>query len=280
MKNRLLHQLLVISTLFPIGLSATAEGKPAYWNQFRGPNGDGVSAATELPVEFDESTNVCWNTPMPDFGWSSPVIWGNEIWLTTGNDEKKELRTICVELQTGKITKDIKVFDMIEHKLNRTYRFDSPHLNSPATPTPVMEENRVFVSLGSQGVACLDRNMGHKLWRRRDLQFYQPVCQGSSPIVDDNNPYVAFDGKFEQSFAALDTTTGETRWKSDRNVGTDWTATLVASGIASDKVDDKHDDNQNSFATATLVEVNGWPQLIAPTAEAVMSYHSDSGEEL
>ena len=62
------NQLLVISTLFSIGLSATAEGKPAYWNQFCGPNGDGVSAATELPVKFDESTNVCWKTPMPDFG--------------------------------------------------------------------------------------------------------------------------------------------------------------------------------------------------------------------
>ena len=119
------------------------------WNQFRGPSGNGVSAAKELPISFDESKNVRWKTSIPDLGWSSPVVWKNEIWLTTGSDEKKELRAICLDLETGMIKQNIKVFQMIERKIDPAYAYDSPHLNSPATPTSVVEENQVFVSFGS-----------------------------------------------------------------------------------------------------------------------------------
>ena len=105
--------------------SAThAQDVQPHWNQFRGPGGDGISFAQDLPVEFDELNNVRWKLPIPDSGWSSPVIWENEIWLTTGSDDKQELRAICVDLETGSITKDIKVFDMIERKVNAAYKFD------------------------------------------------------------------------------------------------------------------------------------------------------------
>lgn len=154
------------------------------WNQFRGPGGNGRSSAKNFPVQFDESRNVRWKIAIPDDGWSSPVAWENEIWLTTGSDEKKELRAICVDSGSGRILKDIKVVDMVERKVVDSYKHDSPHLNSPATPTSAVEQDRVFVHFGSQGIACLDRKTGEKLWERRDLQVYQPVRQGSSPIVD------------------------------------------------------------------------------------------------
>jgi len=250
-----------------------------HWNQFRGPGGDGTSASSELPVEFDESTNVRWKTLIPDSGWSSPVIWENEIWLTAGSDDRKELRAICVDLESGKITKNIKVFDMIERKVDPAYAHDSPHLNSPATPTSVVEENRIYVSFGSQGVACLDRQTGDKVWDRRDLQIYQPVRQGSSPIVDNENLYVAFDGTDQQFFIALDKATGDTLWKVDRNVDTDWDATLRGGGFSAKK-GGKPNDNKKSFATATLIEVDGKRQLIAPAAEAIISYAPETGKEL
>ena len=67
-----------------------AQDTPAHWCQFRGPNGDGISVAKDLPVEFDEAKHVRWKTSIPDSGWSSPVIWEDEIWLTTGSDEEKD----------------------------------------------------------------------------------------------------------------------------------------------------------------------------------------------
>ena len=249
------------------------------WNQFRGPHGNGVSAAKDLPVDFDESKNVRWKIAIPQSGWSSPVIWEDEIWVTIGSDQKKELRAICIDLKTGTVKQDIQVFDMVERRVDPAYAFDSPHLNSPATPTSVVEEDRVYVSFGSQGLACLDRRTGDKVWERRDLRVYQPVRQGSSPIVDDENLYVAFDGTDQQFFVALDKETGDTRWQVDRNVKTDWRATLRGSGFSAKK-GGKPNDNKKSFATATLIEIDDRRQLIAPAAEAMISYAPETGEEL
>ena len=260
-----------------LGSDLLAEG---HWNQFRGPNGDGKSAALNLPTEFDEARNVRWKTSIPDEGWSSPVVWENEVWLTTGSDEKRELRALCLDLESGEITKNIKVFDMIERKVDPAYKADSPHLNSPATPTPVVEADYVYVSFGSQGIACLDRASGVIRWQRRDLRIYQPVRQGSSPIVDETNLYVAYDGTDQQFMVALDKETGETRWKTDRNVVTDWSATLQSRGLQPKKSGAKPNDNKKSFATAKLIETNGQRQLIAPAAEATIAYNPETGSEL
>ena len=251
------------------------------WNQFRGPEGNGVSTATSLPVEFNESKNIRWKTAIPGEGWSSPVVWGDEIWLTAGNEVDKELRALCIDSKSGKIVKDIKVFDMVPRKVDPAYVHDSPHLNSVATPTSVVEAEHIFVSFGSQGLACLNRKTGAKVWERRDLRAYQPVRQGSSPIVDEKNLYVAFDGTDQQFFVALDKKTGETRWRTERNVATDWGATLRARGLEPKKDGGgKPGDNHKAFATAHLIRVNGQRQLIAPAAEATISYNPDTGKEL
>ncbi|MEC9091126.1 MAG: PQQ-binding-like beta-propeller repeat protein, partial [Planctomycetota bacterium] len=267
--------LLIVSVDVTLQLKATDDN----WNQFRGANGDGISTASQLPVEFSETENVRWKTPIVGEGWSSPVVWGNEIWLTTGSEQEKELRALCLDLASGKVLKDVKVFDMIERERVEGYLHDSPHLNSPATPTSVVEADHVFVHFGSQGIACLKRQTGEKVWERRDLRIYQPVRQGSSPIVDRESLYVAYDGVDQQFFIALDKKTGATRWKKNREVNTDWAATLRARGFGTGKKG-KPNDNKKSFATATLIEVDGQRQLIAPAAEATISYDPASGEEL
>lgn len=264
-------------------LPARGESPPraeVHWNQFRGPNGDGKALTSNLPIEFSETDKVRWKVPIAGEGWSSPAIWDNEIWLTSGSDERKELRAICVDLSSGKTLKDIKVFDMRQRQVVAAYRHDSPHLNSPATPTSVVEEDHVFVHFGSQGIACLDRKTGDKVWERRDLQIYQPVRQGSSPIVDDQYLYVAYDGVDKQFFIALDKETGDTRWMMDRNVDTDWKATLRSRGLEPEKDNGKPGDHKKAFATATLIEVNGQRQLIAPAAEATIAYVPETGEEI
>ena len=151
-----------------------------------------------------------WKTPIHASGWSSPVVWENEIWVTSGDNERGELRAYCINLKNGRVVKDILVFKMIARPLDPAYKYDSPHLNSPATPTAVVEQDYVFVSFGSQGIACINRKTGKLLWERRDLRIYQPVRQGSSPIVDQDNLYVAFDGTDQQFFIALNKQNGKT----------------------------------------------------------------------
>ena len=274
-----MHLICRLTLFFVTLLNCLLLNAEDHWNQFRGPSGNGISLGTNIPTEFDETNNVRWKTLINDSGWSSPVIWEDEVWITTGSDEKQELRTICLDLETGKIKHNIKVFDMIPRKVDPAYINDSPHLNSPATPTPVVEEDHVFVSFGSQGIACLDRQTGKTLWYRRDLRIYQPVRQASSPIVDEKRLYVAFDGTDQQFFIALDKKTGKTHWKMDRNTNTDWKETLRERGL-SDNKGGKPNDNKKSFATASLIKVDGTRQLIAPGAEAVISYAPDTGKEL
>jgi len=148
-----------------------------YWNQFRGPNGDGKSLAKNLPVEFSETKNVRWKTPIHDEGWSSPVVWGNQIWLTTGREDGSELFAICVDLGSGDIVHDIKVFDVA----NPQKQYGG--LNTHATPTPIVEEGRVYVHFGTYGTACLDTKTGTKLWERRNLNCDHRVRPASSPII-------------------------------------------------------------------------------------------------
>ena len=126
------------------------------WPQFRGPNGDGRSDAKGLPLTWSETEHVKWKTPIHDKGWSQPVIWGNDLWLTTATSNGTALYVLTVDKNTGKITRDVKLFDAQQPELWMRY-------NSYASPTPVIEEGRIYVSFGEAGTACLDTKTGAKL---------------------------------------------------------------------------------------------------------------------
>jgi len=267
-----------VTTLCTAGEDGSAAEQPpnshaGYWNQFRGPNGDGKTLA-KLPVEFSETNNLRWKTPIHDAGNSSPVIWDDQIWLTTARDDGTELFAVCVDRGTGRIVHDIKVFDIAEPQVEYSY------LNTHASPTPVVEDGRVFVHFGTYGTACIDTASGEQVWERRDLHCDHRVRAGSSPIADDDCLFVAFDGVDSQFFVALDKRTGETRWLRRRNVESDWVGTLKAQGADPETVQkEKPGDNKKSYATAQIIEDQGRRQLIAPAAEATISYDPKTGEE-
>ena len=75
--------IVILTFIFSLALYAQNTTTALYWNQFRGPNGDGKATATNLPIEFNETENVRWKVPIHDKGYSSPVVWNNQIWLTT-----------------------------------------------------------------------------------------------------------------------------------------------------------------------------------------------------
>ena len=270
--------LLSMILLIPISLSAETNNNSGNWNQFRGPNGDGKSSAKNLPVQFSETKNVRWKTSIHDQGWSSPVVWGKQIWLTTGRENGSELFAICVDLESGKLIHDIKVFDVTDPQ--KAYG----GLNTHATPTPIVEEGRIYVHFGTYGTACLDTKTGKKLWERRDLNCDHRVRPASSPIIDGDSLFLHFDGVDVQFVAALDKNTGDTVWLRNREGGLDLTVTLKAKGLSDKDIEEtkkeKPNDNRKAYATPTIIEYQGQRQLISPAAEVTFSYDPKNGEEL
>jgi len=226
------------------------------WPQFRGPHGDGRAEAS-LPIELGEEQNVQWKIAIHGKGWSSPVIWGDQLWLTTATEDGKQMSAICIDRLTGKVLRDMVVFE------NENPRFAHP-TNSYASCTPVIEEGRIYVHFGSYGTACLDTDTGQKIWERRDFECNHWRGPGSSPILDGDKLIVAYDGYDHQFVTALDTGSGKTVWKRDRNIdyGTD------------------NGDRKKAYSTATIVEHQGRRQVVSPSATDTVSYDPETGEEL
>jgi len=255
---------------------AEANGTQRHWNQFRGPQGDGTATQARLPTEFGEAKNVRWKTAIHDEGWSSPVVWGDQVWVTTGRKDGSELFALCVDLTTGKVVHDIKVFEVSEPQA----AYDG--YNTHATPTPIVEEGRIYVHFGAYGTACLDTRTGARLWERRELQCDHRVRPASSPIMDGDLLFLVYDGVDVQFIAALDKKTGATRWQRERKSGVDFEATLKAAGITDTKgtAKKKPNDNRKAYATPTILEHQGKKQLVSPAAEVTISYDPATGEEL
>src|SRR3954470_23542858 len=172
------------------------------WPQYRGPAGDGRSDATGLPVKFGEGEHVKWKTAIHGRGWSSPVIWGSQVWLTTATEDGTELSVVELDKETGKILLDKVLFHVATPQFAHKF-------NSYASPTPVIEEGRIYVSFGSPGTACLDTKTGAVLWQRTDLECNHFRGAGSSPIVWQDLLIMNFDGSDYQYIIALDKKTGK-----------------------------------------------------------------------
>ncbi|MCD6394281.1 MAG: PQQ-like beta-propeller repeat protein [Planctomycetes bacterium] len=275
-----LHICVMLLAMFAVapGLASGSRNVRGYWNQFRGPNGDGKSDAKNLPVEFGEKKNLRWKTPIHDQGWSSPVVWGKQAWLTTGKEDGSELFAVCVDMDSGKILHDIKVFDVDDPQR------DYEELNSHASPTPIIEDGRVYVHFGTYGTACLDTNTGEKLWERRDLNCDHRVRPASSPVIDGDSLFLCFDGIDNQFITALNKKTGKTLWLQKRDVKSELGDVLKAEGLSDEDIKstkkEKPGDNRKAYATPTIIVYQSHKQLISPAAEVTFSYDPKTGEEL
>jgi outer membrane protein assembly factor BamB len=244
--------------LFVAALSLTSADGAPNWPQFRGPHGDGKSDATGLPVTWGETKNVVWKTAIHDKGWSSPVVWGDQVWLTTARADGTRLFAVCIDRNSGKVVHDVAVFDVEKPAFCHA-------TNSYASPTPVIEEGRVYVHFGTYGTACLDTKTGKTLWERRDLHCDHFRGPASSPILYDGLLFVHFDGVDVQYLVALDKNTGKTVWRKDR--GTDFKP-------------DTNPDLKKAYGTPAVITVEGKPQLVSPAAAATTAYDPRTGAEL
>ncbi len=244
---------LAFSALVPV---TRAGGE---WPQFRGPTGQGTAGVQGLPRTWSETENIVWQTKLPGLGHSSPVVAGNRVWLTSATDKGRSRHVVCVDLATGKTVRDMVLF---------TCETPEPchALNSFATPTPVLEKNRVYVTFGKVGTACLSAETGETLWERRDLPVrYYDVGVASSPILYRDALILTCDGQADdQRFVmALDKQTGKTLWRTDRTFPNNIIPRMT-----------------HSSCVPLVISVNGKDQLISPGGQGVRAYDPLSGAEL
>jgi outer membrane protein assembly factor BamB len=146
------------------------------WPGFRGPSRQGVSSADSLPLKWDGLGDALWQTEIPGEGHSSPIVWGDRIFLTTATNEGASAEVLCLDAPSGRILWRTKVFDQ------ETARKESR--NSYATPTPVTDGQRVYAVFGSGGIAALDFD-GKIEWTFREFRFYSRHGLGASPLLED-----------------------------------------------------------------------------------------------
>ena len=265
----------VFSALSAVHLSA------ATWPQFRGPDGDGHSPATNVPTDFGESENIAWRTAVPGKGWSSPAVADGLVWLTTavevryseeeekaileGIDAKKakqrqlakgvSLKALCLDLASGEVVQTIDLETVGEP--------DYIHnLNSYASPSPVLDGDRLYCHFGTYGTFCLEHPSGKVLWQKR-FPLAHSVGPGSSPFIHEDLLVLVCDGTDVQYVIALDKNTGETAWKTDRP------PMRAPSG-----------DQKKAYSTPiAITDEKGAAQLIIPTSQWLISYDPKTGEE-
>jgi outer membrane protein assembly factor BamB len=228
------------------------------WPQFRGPGGTGISP-NQVPTTFDSKTNIRWKVPIHDKGWSSPVVLGKQIWLTTARADGTKQWVVAVDADSGKVIHDLPLFE--NAKPPYTFLKDA---NSHASPTPVVEPGRVYAHFGSIGTACIEAESGKVLWRNTELKCDHWRAPGSSPILWNDLLIVAFDGYDRQFIVAFFKDTGKIAWKKERSI------------------DYKTDngDLKKAYSTAKVIEVEGQAQLISSAAAGSVAYNPKDGSEI
>ena len=242
---RFLRVTLVVLALIPV-LRISAED----WPQFRGPGGEGHSAEKDLPLQWSEAQNILWKTPVAGRGWSSPVVSGGRVWLTTAVERQgnASLRVLAYEVQSGREVVNVEVFSVRNAFLKNAK-------NSFASPTPIIEGDRVYVHFGSDGTGAVTTD-GKIVWKTR-LPYDSMHGNGGSPTLYRDLLIVNCDGSDDAYVVALDKNTGKVRWKTQRREPYD-----------------------QSYTTPLIIQVNGRDQVVSIGAFRAASYDPLTGKEI
>lgn len=261
--------LASLALLFAGGLTVRAD-----WPDYRGPWGNGHVPApgdkqiAGFPLHWSETNNVRWKTEIPFRGWSTPVVMGGQVWVTTAKDDGHDFYAIGLDAETGKIQFNVPLFhwDDPEPLLN------GASMNCYATPSPVIEPGRVYVHFGRFGTACLDTRDGKVLWKREDIQCRHYRGPSSSLVLFRNLLILTMDGVDVQYHVALDKLTGATVWKTNRSVI--WNDENVPGQMARDG------DLRKAHSTPLIVDDGGKPLMLSSGAKAAYGYDPLTGHEL
>jgi outer membrane protein assembly factor BamB len=257
----------VKSPLLFLAALLTSSALAADWPDFRGPSHDGQApAGSKLPVTWSESEHVAWKTAIPGKGWCTPVVWGDQVWLTTATEDGKEQSVFCLDRLTGKVLHQQLLFE------NATPAPLGNDRNTYASPSPVIEEGRVYLHFGSYGTACLETKTFGTIWTRRDLPCDHYRGPASSPVFFGDLLILTFDGADHQYLEALDKATGKTVWHRKR--GTNY------GDLTPDGSPERDGDMRKAFNTPVFVKGEGFTWMISPGAKAAWAYDPLTGNEI
>ena len=256
---------LLLPAAIACGLLASAALPSAQWPQFRGPEGLGTSNASAIPLTWAEDKNVRWKTAIHGRAWSSPVILGNQVWLTTATEDGRELSALSLDKESGRILHDMKLFQV------GTPQYAHP-FNTYASPTPAIEPGRVYVTFGSPGTAAIDTRTAKVLWERRDLECNHYRGAGSSPVIFEDLLLMHFDGSDQQYVVALDKNTGKTVWRTPRSVD--------FQDLGPDGKPQAEGDFRKAFSTPHVITVAGRPVMVSIGSKATYGYDPRTGKEI
>jgi outer membrane protein assembly factor BamB len=219
------------------------------WPAFRGPGGQGHSTETGLPLEWSETRNVAWKVGVPGRGWSSPVVSGGRVWLTTATEAGGgSLRLLSFDAATGRPVTDTELF--------RVRGSRAPNVkNSRASPTPIVDGDRVFVHFGADGTAAVT-TAGAVVWRVV-LGYESQHGNGGSPVLYDDLVIFSCDGADQAFVVALDKRTGNVRWQTPRRQPYD-----------------------QAYSTPLVINVAGRDVVVSVGAYRAGAYDPRSGREI
>jgi outer membrane protein assembly factor BamB len=257
-----MHRRALTAVLLTLALSSVEPLAAEDWPQFRGPTGQGISTETGLPVEWSAESGVAWRTPVPGQGWSSPVVYGERVFVTTATEEGRSFRLLCLDRATGEVLWDREVFQQsLESRLQQG--------NSYATPTPVTDGTHTYV-LAFDGSVAAVANDGSIAWTNRDYPYYGQHGLAVSPRLFGGLLVVQYDGSsrgedkrvgfqkpWDKSFlVALDGRTGALRWRASRGL------------------------SRIGHVTPNLVRHDGREVVVSGAGDVIQGFDLASGERL
>ena len=227
------------------------------WQVFRGPAGDGSSTLKNLPIEWSIDKNVTWKTDLPGEGWSSPVVYKGVVYLTAAIAQSKtdetsayDLTVFGINLDNGEVRWKKTVFVQPADAPRRHQK------NSHASPTPIVQDDQLYVHFGHQGTACLSLT-GEVIWKTVSIEYKPVHGNGGTPVIVDDTIVFSVDGAATAKVIALDLSNGEVRWTFDR---------------------ESNAPRKFSFSTPALIEVDGKRQIVSPGSDVVHGLDAETGE--
>jgi outer membrane protein assembly factor BamB len=230
-------------------LSLAASAPAGEWPAWRGPRGDGVSDETGIPLRWSKTENICWKAPIPGKGHSSPIVWGDRVFVTTCLEEEGKRVLLCLDRRDGKRLWEQVV---VTAKLERKHK-----LNSYASSTPATDGRHVWVTFLDYPrllVACYDVE-GKLIWRKSPGEFHSVHGFCSPPILYKDLVIVNGDQDAQAYLVALEQATGAERWRADRP------------------------NRTRSYCPPLIIDAAGKKQLVLSGSKCVASYDPDTGKQ-
>ena len=225
-------------------LAALSAANAANWPQWRGPGAQGLSEEKGLPLRWSMTENIAWRCALPGKGNSSPIVWGDRVFLTA--ETKAELLVLCIGRTNGEI--------LWQKAAPNGERTGTHGWNGYASSTPATDGERVYSFFGTSGLVAHDFE-GKQLWHR-PLGLLKCIWgTATSPYLDRGRLYLSIDHDRESFIAAVDAATGQVHWRKVRTT-------------------------QRSFSSPVVIEANGSRELVLNGHRRVMAYNPDTGEEL